>query len=607
MKKQFLLLAACAAGIVSAQASSVIDTFNDVKGATNAITLTQLNSTGVGGVGFTTKYEQTGSAVAVLKTNDLAVSLANYVSGETADTQHWSVAATPLSTGTPAARRTQTRGTPSLSGTIWFSFLASLLSTNGDAALVFNGAFNGSGVPNAAGGMRIGVGSYYTNRCRGAFGVGPLAFSSTVACDLGTITNGVNGAITSTWFVPTNGTPGLVLGRIDYDPSSGYPRVSAWYNPDVPDEASLPDPTLTFTDTTYTIVPTTVTRIGYQVVRSTTLGVQNELIDNVKVSDEPNAFDIVYKNAPLPTAVINVAATVPVGSEAGPTNLVFTLTADKPVSAPLTVYYALTGVATNGYDGMGGFAGADYIDTNFNTGTLSSSVTIPQGQSSATVVVQVLDDNLPEGIESVILTNLPSPILSYIQGGSTFATGMIVDNNDANVSLQYMFTRTPAAQVWDTNIVAAPAVTTGIGNGTYSGAYFVSPDAAYSAGGNNTASNEVDAVANGDYMGITVEPVPGRVLTLTNFEFQAVYGNYLNQVPGATGAVVFVRSSLDNFNANLAEVTLLPDNVIFPNIWYSNFVALGSEFSNLPGQVEFRLYMYDDSTNNQVGVRIDNL
>ena len=612
LKKPLLHLTVCAAAVVSANATSVIDSLNDVKGATPGITLWTLNTTGIGGIGFSTKYEQ-DTTVVVLRTNDLAVSLANYVSGQTANTQHWSVAATTASSG--VARRAQTRSTPTMSGTIWFSFLTSLMTPNGDVALVFNGGFRagglGSGSPyslNPTTGMRVGLGSNTKDAFRGALGVGPATSTNTaqLALEITNIVNGVNGAVTAAGFVPTNGTPGLILGRIDTDPGNGLPRVSIWYNPDVPDAASLPTPTLSFTDQYGTNVPTSVTRIGYQVIRSAAPATQNEVIDNVKVSDEPNGFDIVYKNAALPTPVVSLVGTVLVGIESGPTNLVFTVATDRPVATPLTVYYStLTGVATNGYDGAGGFSNADYTDTNFNTGTLLGSVVIPQGQTNATVVLKVIDDALPEGDESVGFTLQTST--DYILSANFSATGMILDNNDANVSVQYMFTRTLVAQVWDTNMVAAPAVVAGIGAGTYSGTYYISPGTAYSADGTTTAADAATAVANGDYMGILLSPVAGRSLTLTNFDFQAVYGNYQYQVPGATGAVVFVRSSLDNFTTNLAEFVILPDNVVFPNSWYSNYVALGSEFSNMPGQVEFRLYIYDDSNASQVCVRIDNL
>jgi hypothetical protein len=602
MKKQFLLFPLLFALASTAPAASVLQNFNDIGDVTltNGMPLRDLDVTG--GLGFTTGYEQTGSGVPVTRTNDLKVTLANYISGQDGGTQHWSVAAVTSSSG--AARRTQTRSTPAMSGTIWFSFLASLQTTNGDVALTFNGAWNGSGQPTVNNpGLRVGLGSSTVAGARGALGVGPLT-SATAEQNLSSITNGVNGAITAANFVPTDGTPGLVLGRIDSEPSTGFPRVSVWYNPNVANAASLPAPTVTFVDAEFAYVPTTVTRIGYQVNRSPAPATQNEIIDNVKVSDEPTGFDIVYKNAALPTPVVSVIGIVPVGNESGPTNVTFMVITDKPVATALTVSYTLGGVATNGFDGAGTFVDADYTDPHFNAGTLSGSVVIPAGKSNATVVLTVVDDALPEGNESITIA-IPTSSEYILSGGS--ATGSILDNNDANVSLQYMFTRTVVPQVFDTNLVAAPATVTGIGNGSYSGVYNISPDAAYSAGGDSTAADAATAIANGDYMGIAVSPVLGRSLTLTNLQFQAVYGNYLFQVPEAASAVIFIRSSVDNFTANLAEFTLLPDNVVFPDIWYSNYVALGNEFRDLPGQVEFRLYIYDDSNHNQVGVRIDNL
>jgi hypothetical protein len=602
--KRTLLVLLVTLGIASvASAATVIQTFNDIADVAlnNNLPLRDLDVPG--GIGFTSGFQQTGSGVAVVRINDLTVSLANYVSGQAGTAQQWSVMAVTNSTG--IARRTQTRATTMLSGTIWFSFLASLRNPNGDLALVFEGTWGVNGTPTVnGGGMRVGLGSYNTDSVRGAMGVGPLT-SATAELALANIVNGVNGAVTAAGFAPTNDTAGLVLGRIDTDPTTFAPRVSLWYNPDVSNESSLPAPTLVFVDTGYLFVPTMVTRIGYQNVRSTALGVHNEVMDNVKLSDEPNGFDIVYKNAPLPIPILTATGVVLEGNESGPTNLVFRVTADKPVTSPLTVTYTLTGVATNGYDPMGGLVNADYTVPDFDPASFTGTLTIPAGQTSADVVVSVINDTLPEGSESVIFT--PQSSFSYILVSGSTLTGYILDNNDANVSLQYMFTRTLLPQVWDTNFIAAPAVVGGIGGGTYSGVYWVSPDAAYSAGGNWTAADAATAVNNGDYMGIVISPAPGRSMTLTNLEFQAIYGNYLFQVSSATGAVVFVRSSLDNYTANLAEFVLEPDNVAFTNPWYSNYVALGNAFSGLTSQVEFRLYIYDDSDHNQVGVRIDNL
>ncbi len=606
MKTHLSVIIALLFGVNMVKASQVIQSFNDIGDAslTNNIALSALDVPG--GVSFSTGYEQTLTSVVVARTNDLSVGLVNYVSGQSNNVQHWAAAATPFSSG--AARRTQTRGTPTMGGTIWFSFLASLNNPNGDVALTFNGTYDGSGRVNlASGGMRVGLGSYTVAGLKGALGVGPLSVAGAPnqeGMGLQLITNSTYGAITAGAFVPTNGTAGLVLGCIDNN--GGLQRVRIWYNPDVANEASLPTPTLTFTDTNSLFVPTSVTRIGYQFVRSATLGVQNEAIDNVKVSDEVNAFDIVYKDASLALPTVTAVGTALTGSEAGPTNIIFTITTGAPVASPLTVNYILTGVATNGFDGVSSFVGADYTDTNFNTGTQINSVTIPTGGSNAVVTIAVIDDAVPEGDESVVLTIQPNA--AYIIGGGGSSIGQIVENNDAGVMLQYMFTGTLAPQVWDVNVVASAFNATGVG-GTFSSTagYFISPNASMRASGDSTAATANDALANGDYMSFSIEPLPGQSLSVSNIEFQAVYGNYLFLEPGAASAVVFLRSSLDNYASDLGSWTLQPDNVIFPNIWYNISQSLPAAFTNLIGSVTFRLYVYDDTTQAQVGVRVDNL
>ena len=606
MKRTSLLLGVFIL-VSNARAALVTQGFNDIADVTltNGISLTALDVPG--GVGFTTSYEQNNTSVVVARTNDLMVGLMHYVSGQSATTQQWAAAATSFSSG--AARRTQTRSTPAMGGTIWFSFLASLNNPNGDAALTFNGNFDGSGRPVVgSGGMRVGLGNNSVAGLKGALGVGPLTATGTSQDNSGLqiITNNMNGAVTAGGFVPTNGTAGLILGRIDFDGVSGFPRVTLWYNPDVPDEVSLPAPTLSFIDTNFTFIPTTLSRIGYQVVRSATLGVQNEVMDNVKVSNEPNAFDIVYKNASLATPTVGLVGTALTGGETGQSNLVFTITTAAPVPGPLTVRYTLSGVATNGFDGVSAFVGADYTDTNFNTGTQASSVTIPTGGSNAVVVVSVIDDSVPEGDESVVITIQPDP--AYIISGGGSLSGQILENNDAGVLLQYMFTGTAAAQVWDTNLVASAFNAVGVG-GTYSTTpgYFISPSASIRASGDATAANANEALANGDFMSFSVEPTPGGGLSLTNIELQALYGNYLFQEPSAAAAVILLRSSGDNYATDLASWTLQPDNILFPNAWYSLSQPLPDSFTNLIGNVTFRLYVYDDTTQAQVGVRVDNL
>jgi hypothetical protein len=177
-------------------AASVLESFNNVSGAaaTNGSPLGLFSLATAGGTGFTTGYEYAAGTVPVLRTNDLTVSSANYVSGQANSAKHWCIAATLGSSG--AARRAATRSVSPLSGgTIWFSFLASLQNANGDVALTFNGN-QSSGSFGTTAGMRVGLG--HPTR-PGALGVGPVASQA----NLSTITDGVNGAITANGFVPT--------------------------------------------------------------------------------------------------------------------------------------------------------------------------------------------------------------------------------------------------------------------------------------------------------------------------------------------------------------------------------------------------------------------
>jgi len=81
---------------------------------------------------------------------------------------------------------------------------------------------------------------------------------------------------------------------------------------------------------------------------------------------------------------------------------------------PITVYYSLSGTATNGMD---------YL-------TLSGWVTIPAGAPSATIVVKPIDDSLHEGTETVIATLIPCPSGGcYLIGTPSSATVFIADND----------------------------------------------------------------------------------------------------------------------------------------------------------------------------------
>ena len=118
----------------------------------------------------------------------------------------------------------------------------------------------------------------------------------------------------------------------------------------------------------------------------------------------PNAATATIADDPT---VVSIAATDPNASEIGPDQGTFTLTrtGGNPSSA-LTVFYAVSGSATNG---------VDYT-------SLGTSVTIPANLVSATVTVTpIFEQVLPnEGDESVILT--VSANASYTIGAPNTAT-----------------------------------------------------------------------------------------------------------------------------------------------------------------------------------------
>src|SRR6185369_11758951 len=111
----------------------------------------------------------------------------------------------------------------------------------------------------------------------------------------------------------------------------------------------------------------------------------------------------------LPT--VSVALTDAISSEAGADTGTFTISRTGTTGAALTVNFALSGTATNG---------SDYS-------SISSSVTIPAGASSASVVVTPIDDALVEGSETVTLTL--SSNAAYTLGSPASVTLTVADND----------------------------------------------------------------------------------------------------------------------------------------------------------------------------------
>jgi hypothetical protein len=101
-------------------------------------------------------------------------------------------------------------------------------------------------------------------------------------------------------------------------------------------------------------------------------------------------------------AVVSIAASLPSASEAGPTNGQFTFTrSGGNLAAALIVNYTVGGTATNGVD----------------YSTIGGSITILANQTTATLAITVLQDNVVEaGGETVVLTLTPNAAYT-ISGG----------------------------------------------------------------------------------------------------------------------------------------------------------------------------------------------
>jgi len=149
--------------------------------------------------------------------------------------------------------------------------------------------------------------------------------------------------------------------------------------------------------------------------------------DNDGASTESRPVEI--KVGPrLEPPVVNVTAIDPVAIEpAGPLTPIdparFSVTRTGGTNSPLTVFYRIGGTASNGVDYQ----------------LLSGRVTIPAGASSNSIFIIPLEDNLVEGLESVVLKLEPAPLLSpantaswwYRIGSNNVARAVVRDNDVA--------------------------------------------------------------------------------------------------------------------------------------------------------------------------------
>jgi hypothetical protein len=157
----------------------------------------------------------------------------------------------------------------------------------------------------------------------------------------------------------------------------------------------------------------TVTPINDTLVEGNETVVLSLSADAAYTVGSPNAGIIIISDndsAPV-KATVTVAATDASASEAGPDTGRFTISRTGDTTVSLTIHYTLSGTAVNG---------TDYV-------SLSGSLSIPAGATSATVTVAPIDDTLVEGNESVILTL--SSDTTYTVGSPGSAIVTIADND----------------------------------------------------------------------------------------------------------------------------------------------------------------------------------
>ena len=107
------------------------------------------------------------------------------------------------------------------------------------------------------------------------------------------------------------------------------------------------------------------------------------------------------------------------GSEAGPVSGTFTITLSNPSSTDTQLTYTLGGSATEG--------------TDYGT-IVTKTVTIPAGQTTATITIPVLTDHMVEGTETVVAT-LSGSASALVSINTTPATINITDNTTALITV----------------------------------------------------------------------------------------------------------------------------------------------------------------------------
>lgn len=147
----------------------------------------------------------------------------------------------------------------------------------------------------------------------------------------------------------------------------------------------------------------------------------------VSFADDTAVGTIMNDDSPVP---VNLSASVLTGSESSATVITLTVTADEAVGGEQTVELVLVGV--------------DGSDAELS----STTVTIPDGQTSGSVTLTVTNDNVVEAIETAVISfsNLSAGLTA---GATSSAAISIVDDDAATISINDISIQEGAAGTTD--------------------------------------------------------------------------------------------------------------------------------------------------------------
>jgi Calx-beta domain len=270
---------------------------------------------------------------------------------------------------------------------------------------------------------------------------------------------------------------------------------------------------------------------------------------------------------PIVTITASDANAAETNSPIAPNPGQFTFTRTGSTASPLTVNYAIAGTADNG---------SDYS-------LINNSITFAAGQSSVTLPINVINDTVVEGVETVNLTLAANS--AYTVGAANTATVNIADNDTAIDP--FVSTGSPSENLL-TDALLSPEVfywNTSLNGGkiTYS---FLSDAAAGSYYGSETVSEVSDGVKD------NVRSILTSLESSLNVDFVEVQDSATNygvlrymfsDGPSSVGAYAYAYYPASNTDELSGDVHLSQNFESDPN----------SSFSGSPGNFGYQVIIHE--------------